>query len=839
MLQASKYVEIKNAAGQRRALLSPSADGLKDSWIDQRLNAECTLSFALPLTCDKWGELTAESRLVAGGREFVLLHANAVDTERSSTGEMWGRVTAQESYTLLAKSFITVSNDHAIPSPSWGTVRLLSDGVPFSGTIMGSAESALRYLLAGTGWSVGVVDVVGGFTLITDRETVLQNIAKVQEIWGGFLVWDSIAKTLSLRSELTWGTYEGYQVRYAKNLKDITRTADNDVITRLVPFGEDDIGIASVNGGVPHLDNFSFSSTVYTGVYRNQGISDPAQLRTRAQAALDKLCRPRLTYRVGLVDLRTQPGHQHETFSVGSIADVIDEDLGITIRARILRHKYNVIQPWECELEIGEPEERLSASLAQALDAAKFVEEALKPNPATGNLLKGFISTFATRINSANGKLVWDDSSLQAIEIDANGNNTGARVRITPGGIGISQNHGQTYVTAMTGAGVLANTVIVNELYALATDDGFTKLMASGLNVFDDLHRLRVTVGWWMDGLVRRFGLHVRSADGTTTMLDDRGILQTWQEGRTDNVQPGAPMTLHLFVPSETRSIRRAILRLRLLPFRTYSTGAEAGGGGTSDASSATTTGASSSVTTGASSSVTTGASTAATTDSVPVATTGASSITTSAASSLTTTGASSTTTTAAGAETLTTYVLQTGGSVDSTMSATAAADAHNHGIPNATLLRRADGGEETFLTFFGASHSHSLWPHSHATAGHTHGMAHDHGMAHTHGIAHDHGMAHNHGMGHDHGMGHTHTVPVHAHDIVHGIFTGLAAAGVTVAVNGIDRTSALGGPFNADQNNLNIAPFLNVGQWNTVALGSTQLGRVDGSIFIQALMGV
>ena len=172
-------------------------------------------------------------------------------------------------------------------------------------------------------------------------------------------------------------------------------------------------------------------------------------------------------------------------------------------------------------------------------------------------------------------------------------------------------------------------------------------------------------------------------------------------------------------------------------------------------------------------------------------------------------------------------------------MSATAAADAHNHDIPNATLLRRADGGEATFLTFFGASHSHSLWPHSHATAGHTHGMAHDHGMAHTHGIAHDHGMAHNHGMGHDHGMGHTHTVPVHAHGIVHGIFTGLAAAGVTVAVNGIDRTSALGGPFNADQNNLNIAPFLNVGQWNTVALGSTQLGRVDGSIFIQALMGV
>lgn len=769
MAVGGKLIEIVNA-GQRRAYLSPQ-DGLTDCWIDQRLNAECTLTFSLPLMSDKWSELTAESRLIAGGREFIILRPDAIDTVRDNQGVALGQVAAQESWVLLNKAFATVSNDPDLPSPAWGTVRLLSDGTPFPGTVMGTAKSALRYLLQGTGWSVGIVDITGGFTLITDKENVLANISKVQETWGGFLVWDSINKTVSLRSELFWDTYAGFQVRYAKNLQNITRTTDNELITRIFPFGENDIGISGVNNGIPHLDNFSFTPSVYVGIYRNQGISDPAQLRDKAATILTKLSRPRFTYRTDIVDLRTLPEYQHEHFTVGDLVDVIDEGINVNIRARIIRHKYSVFQSWDCELEIGEPEERLANSFAQALDVAQFVQEALKPNPATANLLKGFISTFATRINSANGKLVWNDSTLEAIEIDAQGQDTGARVRITPGGIGISTDSGQTFTTAMTGAGVLANTIIVNELYALATDDGFTKLMASGLHVFDDLQRLRVTVGWWMDGLVRRFGLHVRAADGATTLLDDRGILQTWQEGGVDNVNAGAPMTLNVFLPPETRSIRRAILRFRLLPFRAYSTGAASGGGGTSGASSSTTT------------------------------------------------GASSTTTTTTNSELIT-----MGGQIQQldptdawTGNANAAADSHNHGIANGTVLALVGGGSVTYSVFSGAAHFHWLNNHTHQLWQ----------------------QGHDHGMDHNHGMEHQHSVFNHTHGIVYGIFTSTNATGVTVSINGVDRTSALGGPFSADQSNLNIAPFLNIGQWNTIALGSSQLGRIDATVFIQALMGV
>jgi hypothetical protein len=759
-----EYIEIRNATGQTVAYLSPDADGLKEVWIDQRLNGECTLSFQLPLNSDKWSALTPECRIIAGGREFVVLLPDVIDIERDNQGKTWGKVTAHESWILLDKQYPTVSNDPQNPTPADLQVSIISGGPSTGGYPQGSAGSALTYLLQNSGWSVGTVDVTGTHDLETEKESLLANIKKVQEIWGGYLVWDSINKTVSLRAEATWQNYSGFQIRYAKNLKSITRTANYDIITRLYPFGQDDLDISSVNNGVKYLEDFSYTSNIYVGIYQNQDISDPQELKDKASEVLSKLCKPRYTYRVQIVDLRTLPEYSHEDFILGDLVDVIDEQLGINVRTRIIRHKYNVFQPWRCELELGEPEERLAVQLAESFDAARFVREALRPNPATSNLLKGFINTFATQINSANGKLVWNDSTLEAIEINANGNETGRRVRITPGGIGVSIDGGQTYETAMTGAGVLANKVIVNELYALATDDGLTKLAADGLHVYDRNLAERLIAGRWIEGTQEHFGLKAVAQDGRTVLLDDRGILQTWQEGRADNVDANNPLVLNIYLPAETREIKRALLRFKLQAFRAYETGA-ASGGRTSKTSSSYL-------------------------GEVVTSSTQPSTVQ-SSAGSIWNYG--------------TTYVpepMTTEGG-------------HNHGIPDGTALMTADGGTVWF-----------------AQSGY-----------HTHAIDTD----HNHNVtipSHNHTVNipsHSHTVdiPNHSHGLVFGIYTSTRASNITIKINGVDRTSILGGPFTVDQNSLDIKQYLSIGQWNTIEIGSSTLGRVDASLFIQTLLTV
>src|SRR5690606_381395 len=122
----------------------------------------------------------------------------------------------------------------------WGVVAILSGGHDLSGGRypVGSAGHALYALLQGTGWTIDTVDVEGIYDLETEKESILSNINKVQELWGGYLVWDSINKTVSLRDETLWQNYTGFQIRYAKNLKGITRTDDYDLVTRLYPVGE-------------------------------------------------------------------------------------------------------------------------------------------------------------------------------------------------------------------------------------------------------------------------------------------------------------------------------------------------------------------------------------------------------------------------------------------------------------------------------------------------------------------------------------------------------------------------------------------------------------------------
>jgi len=86
----------------------------------------------------------------------------------------------------------------------------------------------------------------------------------------------------------------------------------------------------------------------------------------------------------------------------------------------------------------------------------------------------------------------------------------------------------------------------------------------------------------------------------------------------------------------------------------------------------------------------------------------------------------------------------------------------------------------------------------------------------------------------------HTHDVP-HTHGVTSnvtltdGIFEGAVATGVTVKINGVDQTSALGGGsgFTTDQTELAIGQWLNIGQLNTIDLTPTGLGRILGHLSI------
>ncbi len=85
---------------------------------------------------------------------------------------------------------------------------------------------------------------------------------------------------------------------------------------------------------------------------------------TKATEKLTYLSSPRYRYQVDTLDLRTLAGYEHETFTLGDMADILDVDADLDFRVRIIRHKYDVFQPWNCEFELGELSQTLQKMLA-------------------------------------------------------------------------------------------------------------------------------------------------------------------------------------------------------------------------------------------------------------------------------------------------------------------------------------------------------------------------------------------------------------------------------------------------------------------------------------------
>lgn len=456
-----------NEGGGLKAMLSASADGLREVWITNETNGSCILEFELPANCDKWQYIDDKHYLAVDGRHFRLLTENAITFKREGR-VIFGAAQLHETWVLLGRKYATISNDPQNLTPAWGAVRVLSGGADLSGGrfIPGTAGHALVAVLGGSGWELDSCDVSGTHDLETEKETVLSNVNAIQEKWGGILIWDSAAKKVSLRDEEHYQNYHGFGVRYAKNEKGITREDDYKLVTRLYPFGENDLNIASVNDGLLYLDDFSHTTEVLEGTYQNAEITDAAELKVLGQKELAKLCKPRHYYETELVDLSVFPEHAHERFGRDDIVDLIDEELGIKTQVRVIRHRYNVLQRWQCEIGCGDRKEKVADMIASSLMTSQTVDKTVLPDSAFQNFLKGVINNAATRINNTTGSYSLVDGQSLWVEMDLQGDPTGKQLKITPAGMAISANGGETWQTAITGEGIYGQVIVAGSIMA-------------------------------------------------------------------------------------------------------------------------------------------------------------------------------------------------------------------------------------------------------------------------------------------------------------------------------------------------------------------------------------
>ncbi|MGK4040961.1 phage tail spike protein [Heyndrickxia oleronia] len=518
------------------------------------------------------------------------------------------------------------------------------------------------------------------------------------------------------------------------------------------------------------------NSFINEKVWSNTNIFKEDELYEEGIKQLFKVNQPRVAYNIDVVDFLKVVECQRDwdKLNLGDIITIRYPNFNIDVKAKLIGISHN------------EDNNSLSLEIANTTDLTNgFMTLKELFNKTVQSSTQIDMSKYKWDLSEENaseiGKIIhgiWDANQReieagvdQCVSITRKGlvvtDNTDPNkvVIVQAGIIACSMDKGKNWKHAIRADGIVAETLIgkliLSERMFIGDENGIIEIRGNLMTVKDKQQKTRVKLGEYVSG---KYGLQLMSKDGKTTVLDEDGMLQTWQEGRTDNVGANSALALWVFIPSNAISIRQAMLRFKLLRFRAYSR-TTAWGGGTSTTTS-NGGGFYSSTEAGGGIYTSTG----------------------SGGGGIKTTGDSG---------------------VDVRYGWSQTEDARAQGD---TI-----GHKHQYWDVLGHKHNIDLPYHSHDinVSAHSHNVYID---SHYHDVS----------------------IPSHTHDIEYGIFESYdTPSAVRVYINGYDRTVALGGTWNYDVNNLNITSYLNIGQWNSIEIGSSSLGRIDASIFVQAFMGV
>lgn len=178
-----------------------------------------------------------------------------------------------------------------------------------------------------------------------DGATPLQELqALIEDYFPGCgYRFDTINHKLTLKSQPNAITQVPYITREV-NLREINyKGKSTEFATRLYPYGENDLSISSVNGGVAYIDDHSYSDEVIAAFWQDTAYTDATALLNAARAMLAEMASPVRSYEVDIVDLAATNPEEYGflSFPLFQVANLIDEARGLRTRLMVVeRHVY-------------------------------------------------------------------------------------------------------------------------------------------------------------------------------------------------------------------------------------------------------------------------------------------------------------------------------------------------------------------------------------------------------------------------------------------------------------------------------------------------------------------
>lgn len=404
-------------AGNEKDYLTRN-DTIRDCRQKITINQSSTLEFQLEKSDRKWAyfskpDMTAE----VNDRIYCVWGEDSVKISRDMSGTHLP-VVLKELWYKLGRKYITAYNINIATSAEFDhidqhmVVLLGNSGDPLyingirvtNPYIVGTAQYMFWCMLYGSGWTIDTRYANywpdGVFDLETDKKSRLENIQLLQSLYGGMLFWDSKNKRVALVDENKYQLYEGFQVRYAKNLVSIERKDDHDIITRLYPYGNSFLNIAAVNDGKEYIDNFAYTTEIREGILIHNDIYTQESLLKWGKQQSELYRKPRHEYSVDIYKYAEETGRAIPQPELGKLGKVIDPDIApIPVTKRILSMDQNVFVDYDCSIIIGDRIRNFEGKFKEIEDDASTAGTAIS---GTGQISGGSIRGSTPALDAAN-----------------------------------------------------------------------------------------------------------------------------------------------------------------------------------------------------------------------------------------------------------------------------------------------------------------------------------------------------------------------------------------------------------------------------------------------------
>lgn len=150
---------------------------------------------------------------------------------------------------------------------------------------------------------------------------------------------DNVSKTLYVYEAMHCGEYRGAYIVEGFNLTDSTISiSTDDIVTRLYPYGKDDLDITDVNPtGMEYIDNFTYTDKIIEGVWKDERYEIAQNLYDDAVKLLEERCQPTVNFSLSMADMYAITGNTNFLIEVGDTVRLsIDGNESLQVVVKII-----------------------------------------------------------------------------------------------------------------------------------------------------------------------------------------------------------------------------------------------------------------------------------------------------------------------------------------------------------------------------------------------------------------------------------------------------------------------------------------------------------------------